>query len=215
MVALAPLALLGLGGLALARVARKRALATTPTPLIAPAQAALQPPPLLRGIVTIEDIPTLDKGGRFSASSLKPSAEIIAAIAGFEGFRDRPYLDSAGVLTIGYGHTNASGRDPFSATSAWSEPLAFAVLQRDADAAAADVRRVVKVDLSQGEFDALTSFVFNLGVGRLASSTLLRKLNAGDYAGAQAEFPRWTFAGSQQLAGLIARRNVEQSFFAG
>lgn len=75
------------------------------------------------------------------------------------------------------------------------------------------MRRNVKVPLSQGQFDALTSFTFNLGAGALASSTLLKKLNAGDCAGAQKEFGRWVHAGGEVLQGLVRRRAAEAKLF--
>ncbi|MCY1305462.1 Lysozyme RrrD [compost metagenome] len=71
----------------------------------------------------------------------------------------------------------------------------------------------MRVPLSQGQFDALASFVFNLGSGNLQCSTLLRKLNAKDYAGAADEFPRWNKAGGKVLAGLTRRRAAERALF--
>jgi lysozyme len=77
----------------------------------------------------------------------------------------------------------------------------------------AGVKRLVKVPLAQGQFDALVSFSFNVGLGALGSSTLLRKLNAGDYRGAAAEFPRWNKAGGKVYEGLTRRRAAERSLF--
>ena len=129
-------------------------------------------------------------------------------IKGFEGLRLSAYQDSAGVWTIGYGHTgNVKPGDRI--TQAQAEDL----LQKDTAWAQQAVRDQVKVPLTQGQFDALTSFTFNLGAGALAKSTLLNKLNAGDYAGAQAEFGKWVHAGGQVLQGLVRRRAAEAELF--
>ena len=95
------------------------------------------------------------------------------------------------------------------------------VTQEQADALlAADIQRfekgvaaLLKVQVTQGQFDALVSFSFNCGLGNLESSTLLRKLNAGDVDGAAAEFPRWNKAGGSVLRGLTLRREAEQRLF--
>ncbi|MEG5623927.1 lysozyme, partial [Enterobacter hormaechei] len=76
-----------------------------------------------------------------------------------------------------------------------------------------DVSRLVKVGLTQGQFDALVSFTYNLGARSLSTSTLLRKLNAGDYAGAADEFLRWNKAGGKVLNGLTRRREAERALF--
>lgn len=129
-------------------------------------------------------------------------------IKGFEGLRLSAYQDSAGVWTIGYGHTgNVKPGDRI--TQAQADEL----LQKDTAWAQQAVRDQVKVPLSQGQFDALTSFTFNLGAGALEKSTLLKKLNAGDYAGAQAEFGKWVHAGGEVLQGLVRRRAAEADLF--
>lgn len=131
-------------------------------------------------------------------------------IKGFEGLRLSAYQDSAGVWTIGYGHTgNVKPGDRI--TQAEAERL----LQQDTAWAQQAVRDQVKVPLTQGQFDALTSFTFNLGAGALEKSTLLKKLNAGDYAGAQAEFGKWVHAGGEVLQGLVRRRAAEADLFGG
>jgi lysozyme len=127
-----------------------------------------------------------------------------------EGLRTSAYRDSVGVWTIGYGHTN--GVKPGDACD---EGKAADWLLEDVAAAEAAVSRLVSVPLAQGAFDALVDFVFNLGEGALAGSTLLRKLNAGDPAGAAAEFPRWCHAGNAVLPGLVTRRARERALFEG
>ena len=76
-----------------------------------------------------------------------------------------------------------------------------------------DVSNLVKVKLTQGQFDALVSFAYNLGARALSTSTLLQKLNAGDYTGAADEFPRWNKAGGKVLPGLTWRREAERALF--
>ncbi len=127
-----------------------------------------------------------------------------------EGCRLVAYRDSAGVLTIGYGHTRGVV-EGMTCTQAQAE----AWLREDIHAAIADVNRLVKVPLTQGEFDALVDFDFNLGGGALRGSTLLRLLNDGDHAGAAEQFERWSKAGGHVLAGLLRRRLAEEAEFKG
>ena len=128
-----------------------------------------------------------------------------------EGCRLTPYRDSVGVWTDGYGNTHGviPGGPPIG------QAKADADLMRNLSGAEADVARLATVALTQGQFDALVSFVFNLGAGALAGSTLLRKLNAGDAAGAAAEFGKWVHAGSEVLPGLVTRRAKERALFEG
>jgi lysozyme len=123
-----------------------------------------------------------------------------------EGFRGRTYLDVAGYPTIGYGHRLLH---PESFSSGIDEAQAAEILASDVRDAEQAVERLVKVQLNQGQFDALVDFVFNLGQGRLANSTLLADLNASKYDAAGAQLLRWDHAGAQENAGLKARRQAE------
>jgi len=132
-------------------------------------------------------------------------------IAGFEGFRADAYWDQWGsVWTIGFGHTG--GVRPGEKVT---KEQALKVLREDAATAGQAVKDLVDVELSQKQFDALVSFCFNLGGGALAESTLLKKLNRGDYKGAQHQFGRWVHAGGQVLPGLVKRRAAEARLFGG
>lgn len=123
-----------------------------------------------------------------------------------EGFRDRVYADVAGFRTVGFGHRLVPGEEyPNGITPAQAD----AILATDIAVAEAAVQRLVHVPLSQGQFDALVDFVFNLGAGRLASSTLLRDLNAGRYDSAAWHLLAWDYAGHRELAGLKLRREAE------
>jgi lysozyme len=123
-----------------------------------------------------------------------------------EGFRGQVYRDVAGLPTIGFGHRLLAGE---SFPDGISEAQAEAMLVQDVRGAEAAVHRLVKVSLTQGQFDALVDFVFNLGAGRLAESTLLRELNAGRYDAAAEQLLRWDRAGAGENAGLKARRQAE------
>lgn len=125
-----------------------------------------------------------------------------------EGCRLAAYKDSVGIATIGYGHTEGVKMGD-TCTQAQAELW----LRRDAERAERCVNGLVTVPLTQGEFDALCSFVFNLGCERLKKSTLLRKINDSDYDGAAAEFQKWVYAGGEKLAGLVARRDAEARLF--
>lgn len=111
--------------------------------------------------------------------------------------------------TIGYGHTGADVYPGLTITQDKAEQL----LRADVRVAESAVKRLVKVPLTQGQYDALVDFVFNIGEGQFASSTLLRKLNDCDYAGADAEFKRWNRSGGKILNGLVKRRAAEEAMF--
>ena len=128
----------------------------------------------------------------------------------FEGCELTAYQDSGGVWTNGYGNTH--GVVPGSTIT---EQQAIADLQANIQNSVNDVNRLVTVPLTQGEFDALVDFDFNLGRGNLASSTLLTLLNTGDFAGAADQFDRWDRCGGTVMAGLLRRRQAETTEFAG
>jgi lysozyme len=134
------------------------------------------------------------------------SAEGLELIKRFEGFRGQQYTDVAGFPTIGYGHRVVP---PESFPGGVSEPQAANLLAGDVSAAECAVGRLVKVALTQGQFDALVDFCFNLGSGRLAGSTLLRVLNGGRYDAAVEQLLRWDLAAGEVNLGLKARREAE------
>jgi lysozyme len=123
-----------------------------------------------------------------------------------EGFRDRVYPDVAGFSTIGFGH-RLRPSEAYPIGISFSQ--ADSILTHDVAIAEAAVNHLVKVPLTQGQFDALVDFTFNLGAGRLASSTLLRYLNAGKFDAAAWELLAWDHAGSHEISGLKARREAE------
>jgi len=134
------------------------------------------------------------------------SATGLSLLKKSEGFRDRVYADVAGFPTIGFGHRlSPDEAHPMGINLSQGEQL----LTQDLAIAEAAVDRLVKVTVTQGQFDALVDFVFNLGACRLASSTLLRYLNAGKYDAAAWELLAWDHAGSREIASLKARREAE------
>jgi lysozyme len=138
-----------------------------------------------------------------------PSATCFALIRKSEGLRLKAYRCPAGVLTIGYGHTGPDVRENKKITHDEAEAL----LQTDITHAADSVLELTGGNVSQGQLDALTSFVFNLGAGRLRTSTLLKKHRAGNYTGAAAEFGRWIYADGRVEPGLIKRRAAETHIY--
>ncbi|MGC9224998.1 MAG: lysozyme [Terracidiphilus sp.] len=134
------------------------------------------------------------------------SAQGLDLIKRFEGFRDHAYTDVAGLSTIGYGHRIVP---PESFPNGVTEPQALALLASDVSEVERSVNRLVRVTLTQGQYDALVDFCFNLGAGRLAESTLLRELNASRYNTAAEQLLLWEHVGGKINLGLKARREAD------
>ena len=139
---------------------------------------------------------------------MNTSAEGIALIKKFEGCELKAYQCSAGVWTIGYGHTK-----DVEEGDTISKDQAEEMLVEELHEYENYVNEYVNVALSQNQFDALVSWVYNLGPANLKSSTLLKVLNSGDYAGVPDQIERWNKAGGKVLEGLIRRRLAESSLF--
>ncbi|SRR5258706_9970976 len=133
----------------------------------------------------------------------------------FEGLRLTVYQDEAGKWTIGWGHLVVPGDPyyPYGDVQEITREEADALLKQDLATAEATVRRLVEVPITKNQRAALVSFVFNLGENHFASSTLLRKLNNGDYDGAAAEFDKWVHVGVKVSNDLVARREQEKQLF--
>jgi GH24 family phage-related lysozyme (muramidase) len=144
---------------------------------------------------------------------MQTSDKGIALIKQFEGCKLTAYQDSVGVWTIGYGWTQPVDGKSIRAGMTIKQETAERLLKTGLVSYESDVSRLVKVGLTQGQFDALVSFTYNLGSRSLSTSTLLRKLNAGDYTGAADEFLRWNKAGGKVLKGLTRRREAERALF--
>lgn len=133
----------------------------------------------------------------------------MALMEASEGLELTAYKCPAGVWTIGYGHTGADVYEGLTIDLDKAQQL----LRADIRFAEMGVKTYAKVELTQGQYDALVDFAFNLGIGALRSSTLLKKLNSGDYYGASKEFARWNQAGGKVLSGLTRRRLAEEGLF--
>jgi lysozyme len=140
---------------------------------------------------------------------MKTSQKGTDLIKQFEGTVLKVYKDAVGLPTIGIGHLIKHNESFTTITQQQAEEL----LAKDLVQFEVGVTKAVRVTLNQNQFDALVSFSFNLGLGNLNSSTLLRKLNAGDYQGAASEFERWNKAGGKILTGLTRRRLAEKGLF--
>lgn len=135
---------------------------------------------------------------------MTPSQELIEHIKLAESFRAKPYMDQ-GSLAIGYGHHGSE----VCLGLVWTEAQADKVLDADLVVFGNQVAKLVKVPLTQGQFDALVDFVYNLGAGRLQSSTLLRMLNKKEYAAAGQQFLRWNYVDGKPNDNLLVRRKWE------
>ncbi len=141
--------------------------------------------------------------GLCAAATLSIAAGVVSH---FEGLETSAYKDPIGIPTICYGHT-ATAKLGQVKTEAECDGL----LKEDLQVALGAVDKYVKVDMPVERRAAFTSFVYNVGAGNFSKSTMLRKLNAGDSAGACAELDRWIFAGGRVLPGLVKRRAEERA----
>ena len=156
---------------------------------------------------------------------MKVSQKCINQIKQDEGVRNRPYQCPALLWTVGVGHVidpnhakvKLADRKQLPIPASWDRVLSNdeidEILRKDLNRFEKGVLRLIKVPLTQGQFDALVSFSFNVGLGNLQNSTLRMKLNRGDYEGAAEQFLVWTKAGGKVLKGLVIRRTHEKEMF--
>ena len=156
------------------------------------------------------------KPNNIIASNIAALPTTVNLVKEFEGFSAQAYLDTSGLPVVGYGQTKINGRT-VNMGQYITQVQADAALQQELDHLQNVVLSHVKVDLNPHQLAALTSLVYNAGMRIVTNSTLIRKLNAGDYAGAAREFPRWNKAnqgGSLVVfPGLTKRRIAEQQLF--
>ncbi len=143
---------------------------------------------------------------------MKLSNNGLEVIKQFEGCRLKAYKCPAGVLTIGYGHTGEGIFPGDIITQKGAEKLLRSDV-KSFEEGVDDIASNATLVLTQGQFDALVSFSFNVGLYALKRSTLLHRLREGDTVGAANEFARWNKAGGKVLLGLVARRNAEKKLF--
>lgn len=140
------------------------------------------------------------------AGAIAIAAAMLGGHDGLEGRRHEPYRDVVGVLTVCDGHT---GKDIVPGKY-YTDTECDALLNQDLTRVKAQVDPLIKVSIPESERAAFYSFAYNVGTGAFARSTLLKKLNAGDNAGACNELKRWTYAGGKQWKGLVTRREIER-----
>lgn len=169
-----------------------------------------------QGIQSHLQLDQIAGGENFFSLLSKPnqiSQKGLEHIAQFEGFRSKSYLDATGHPTIGYGHLIKKGEaNKFS--QGLTKEQGLQLLKSDAQKASDTVKKHVKVPLNQEQFDALSSFVFNVGATNFKDSTLLKKLNQGQYDQVPKELNRWVYSKGKKLNGLINRRKQEGTLFS-
>lgn len=134
---------------------------------------------------------------------------IDALVKKFEGCKLKAYRCPAKILTVGFGHTSAAGAPEVTEGMTITQDEAEAILRSDLMKFEHGVEKLLKVEVTQNEFDVLVDFAYNAGLGNLKSSTLLKKVNAGDLDAAPSELMKWTKGGGKVLAGLVKRRQAE------
>jgi lysozyme len=144
---------------------------------------------------------------------MKTSKNGINLIKEFEGCRLKAYKCPAGILTIGIGHTGTVNGKPITADMTITELMAETLLAIDLQKFEKCINDNVKKPLTQNEFDALVSFVFNVGTGAFEKSSMLKLLNSGHMPLAAGQFDRWIYAKGKVLNGLKKRRAAEKALF--
>lgn len=141
-------------------------------------------------------------------------AGIDALLKKFEGCKLKAYRCPANVCTIGYGHTSAAGAPEVTDGMTITQKQADDILRQDLVKYETAVHDMVKQPLTQHQFDVLVDFAYNAGTGALKSSTLLKKINAGDFDAVPAELMKWTKGGGKVLPGLVRRRQAESAWWS-
>ena len=140
---------------------------------------------------------------------MQTSQNGINLIKSSEGCKLQAYKDVVGIVTIGYGHTEPG----LQMGTTWTQDQADQALAKDLVKFEKAVSAACKVQLTQDQFDALVCFSYNVGAGAMTGSTLVKKINAGDFTAAALEFLKWNKAGGEVLAGLTRRRYAESQLF--
>ena len=141
---------------------------------------------------------------RKPAAAIVASAAVLVSVAVHEGYSSKAYQDVAGVYTVGFGQADGVKKDDTT------DPVrALVKLQNSLDEKAKGMVACIQVPISQGEYDAYLDFTYNVGVSAFCHSTLNKKLNSMDYAGACKELLKWNTAGGKVVQGLVKRRQEE------
>jgi len=163
-------------------------------------------------VIIVDDI-AHEQGSSPVVAEQRMSDKGIKLLQQFEGFRTNAYQCSAGVWTIGWGHTSAAGAPKVRKGMVITRQEAEVILRRDLKQYEDAVRKHVKVKLTQDEFDALVSFCFNIGTNGFAASSVVRYINTGRKHLVGAGLAMWVKAGGKTSKGLVARRKMEADLF--
>jgi lysozyme len=144
---------------------------------------------------------------------MKMTDEGLALIKRFEGFRSKAYRDATGIWTVGYGHTSMAGSPAVAAGFTVTRQQAGEILAADVEKFARQVEASLLVTLTDNQFAALVSFAYNVGIGNFRGSSVLRAVNARDFAAVPRRLQLWNKAGGRVLPGLVARRAAEAQLF--
>lgn len=147
---------------------------------------------------------------RIAAYSIAISAACLVGIATHEGYRSEAYKDTVGIPTLGFGET-AGVKMGDKTTPERALVQLLESTEKHADA----IRQCIHVPLYQHEFDAYISLSYQIGAGAFCRSTLIKKLNKGDYTGACNELDKWVYAGGKKLPGIVKRRQKEKETCLG
>ncbi len=139
----------------------------------------------------------------------------LALIRAFEGLRTTAYRDAVGIWTVGYGHTSAAGPPDVKAGLKITAREAESILSRDVANFARGIAAEVTALLTDDQFSALVCFAYNVGLGNFRSSSVLKAVNAGDFAAVPRRLQLWVKAGGKTQGGLVKRRAAEAALFAG
>jgi len=153
---------------------------------------------------------------RIAVAALSMSAAAFVGLVAHEGYRDKAYIPVPGDRpTLGHGSTTHADGRPVKLGDTTTPTKALARTMMDVDKFEGGLRQCVRVPLYQHEYDSLVQFAYNIGPDALCKSTLMRKLNAGDYAGACNEMTKWVYAGGRKVQGLVNRREAERKLCLG
>jgi len=158
-----------------------------------------------------DKLPVNHIGTQWTSSDI---GEAIALIKSWESFRSLAYKDSVGVLTIGYGTTvYPDGRKVQAGDTCTIDGAKVYLMQHISKHIVKPMNILVEVPLNTNHYNALISFIYNVGIGNFERSTMLKLINKGQYSNAANEFPKWNKAGGKVLLGLVRRRAAEQELF--
>ncbi len=153
---------------------------------------------------------------RIAVAALSMSAAAFVGLVAHEGYRDKAYIPVPGDRpTLGHGSTTHADGRPVKLGDTTTPTKALARTMMDVDKFQGAMRQCVRVPLYQHEYDSLVQFAYNIGSDALCKSTLMRKLNAGDYEGACNEMTKWVYAGGRKVQGLVNRREAERKLCLG